>query len=69
MLNLRREYEVLRMEKSESLKEYNDRLMKIINKIRLLGEELPHSRIMEKVPVSLPKRFESKMSSSKTLKI
>lgn len=63
VLNLRREYEVLKMKESESLKEYNDRLMKIVNKIRLLGEELPDSRIVEKVLVSLPERFESKISS------
>ena len=68
MLNLIREYEVLKMKESESLKEYNDRLMKIVSKIRLLGEELPQSKIVEKVLVSLPERFESKISSSKTLR-
>ncbi|XP_022743976.1 uncharacterized protein LOC111294939 [Durio zibethinus] len=63
VLNLRREFEVLKMKEFKNLKEYNDRLMKIVNKIRLLGEELSDKRIVEKVLVSLPERFESKISS------
>ncbi|KAF2283870.1 hypothetical protein GH714_016679 [Hevea brasiliensis] len=37
VLNLRREFEVLKMKESETLKEYTDRLMSVVNKIRLLG--------------------------------
>lgn len=33
-----------------------------MNQIRLLGEELSDKRIMEKALVSLPKRFEAKIS-------
>ncbi|XP_022752309.1 uncharacterized protein LOC111301067 [Durio zibethinus] len=57
VLNLRREFEVLKMKESENLKQYNDRLMKIVNKIRLLGEELSDKKIVEKVLVSLPERY------------
>ena len=63
VLNLRREFELLRMKKTESIKDYSDRLLTIVNKIRLTGEELPDSRIVEKVLVSLPERFEAKISS------
>ncbi|XP_031256355.1 uncharacterized protein LOC116114354 [Pistacia vera] len=34
-----------------------------INKIKLLGEELTNKRIVEKVLISLPERFEAKISS------
>ena len=68
VLNLRREFEVLKMKESESLKEYSDKLMKVISKIRLFVEELSDSRIVEKVLVSLPKRFESKISSLEDFK-
>ncbi|KAF2308834.1 hypothetical protein GH714_021600 [Hevea brasiliensis] len=34
VLNLRREYELLKMKESEPVKEYTDRLMKIVNRIR-----------------------------------
>ncbi|XP_031249323.1 uncharacterized protein LOC116107158 [Pistacia vera] len=63
VLNLRREFESLRMQEAEKVKEYVDRLMSIVNKIRLLGVEMLDSRIVEKVMVSLPERFEAKISS------
>ena len=63
ILNLKRKFEVLRMKDNESIKEYVDRLMEVVNKIWLLGEDLTDQRVVEKVLVSLPERFESKISS------
>ena len=63
VLNLRKEFKVLTIKESESLKEYSGRLMKVASKIRLFGEELSDSRIVEKVFMSLLERFESKISS------
>ncbi|XP_037491837.1 uncharacterized protein LOC119369554 [Jatropha curcas] len=37
--------------------------MKIVNQIRLLGEELEEKRIVEKVIMTLPENFEAKISS------
>ena len=63
VLNLKRDFEVLRMKDNESIKEYVDRLMEVVNKIRLLGADLTDQRVVEKVLVSFPERFESKISS------
>ncbi|XP_071926089.1 uncharacterized protein [Coffea arabica] len=63
VLNLRREFELLRMKDTENIKEYSDRLLNVVNKIRLIGEQLPDSRVVEKVLVCLPERFEAKISS------
>ncbi|XP_052181855.1 uncharacterized protein LOC127794644 [Diospyros lotus] len=63
LLNLRREFETLKMKDSESVKEYMNRVVKVVNQIRLLGDEFPETRIVEKVLVTLPERFESKISS------
>ncbi|XP_031276881.1 uncharacterized protein LOC116135317 [Pistacia vera] len=63
VLNLRREFETLRMQEAKIVKEYVDRLMNIVNKIRLLGLEMTVKRIVEKVIVSLPEIFEAKISS------
>ncbi|KAL6349726.1 hypothetical protein AAG906_041133 [Vitis piasezkii] len=63
ILNLKRQFEVLRMKDNESIKEYVDRLMEVVNKIQLLGKDLTDQRVIEKVLVSLPERFESKISS------
>ncbi|XP_031127658.1 uncharacterized protein LOC116029757 [Ipomoea triloba] len=63
VLNLKREFEMQKMKERESLKDYSERLKKVVNKIRLLGEELPDDRVVEKILVTLPERFESKISS------
>ncbi|KAH6770772.1 hypothetical protein C2S52_015575, partial [Perilla frutescens var. hirtella] len=63
VFNLRKEFELLKMKETENIKEYIDKVMKVVNQIRLLGEELPEKRIVEKVMVTLPERFESKISS------
>ena len=51
------------MKESESVKEYGNELMSIVNLIKLLGEEFPTYRIVEKLLVSFPKRYESKISA------
>jgi len=63
VLNLRREFEMLRMKEAETIKKYFDRLLAVVNKIRLLREDLSDRRIIEKVLVSLLERFEAKISS------
>ncbi|XP_031265038.1 uncharacterized protein LOC116123410 [Pistacia vera] len=63
ILNLRREFEMQRMQETEKVKDYVDRLMNVVNKIRLMGVELADRRVAEKVLVSLPERFEAKISS------
>ena len=47
------------------MKEYVDKLMKMVSQVRLLGKELSKRRIMEKVLISLTEKFESKISSLK----
>jgi hypothetical protein len=51
------------MKDSNNIKDYASTLKVIVNKIRLLGEELIDRRILEKVLISLPERLESKISS------
>nr|KYP72493.1 Retrovirus-related Pol polyprotein from transposon TNT 1-94 [Cajanus cajan] len=51
------------MKESERVKEYSDRLLSIVNKVRLLGTEFSDTRIVQKILVTLPKRFESTISS------
>ncbi|WRX07951.1 hypothetical protein QQP08_000438, partial [Theobroma cacao] len=63
VLNLMRQFEVLKMKENEFVKDYVDKLVKIVNQVRLLGVELSDSRIMEKVLVSIPERFESKIAT------
>lgn len=48
MLNLIREFEMQRMKESETVKEYADRLLSIVNRVRLLGTELSDDRMFIK---------------------
>ena len=50
------------MKETENVKEYIDRVIKVVNQVRLLGEDLPEKRVVEKVMVTLPERFEVKIS-------
>ncbi|XP_057984522.1 uncharacterized protein LOC131169324 [Hevea brasiliensis] len=68
VLNLRRTFEALKMKETENVKEYSDKVIKVVNQIRVLGEDLPDKRVVEKILVSLPERFEAKISSLKDSK-
>lgn len=60
ILNLGKKCETLKME-FEYVKEFIDWLLKVVNQIRVLGEELKDQRIVEKVLQSLSEKFESKI--------
>ena len=47
------------MKESETIKDYLDRLLSIVNKVRLLGFELNDSRIVEKILVTVLERYEA----------
>ncbi|XP_055826253.1 uncharacterized protein LOC129894583 [Solanum dulcamara] len=63
LLTLKREFEMLRMKEGDTVKEYSAKLMEIVNQIRLFGETFPDSKVVEKMMISLPGRFESKISA------
>ncbi|KAA3486536.1 pleiotropic drug resistance protein 3-like [Gossypium australe] len=62
-LNLRRDFENLKMKEEETVKQYSDRIMAVVNSIRLLGDQFSEVRIVEKVITTLPERYEAKISS------
>ncbi|GAU44595.1 hypothetical protein TSUD_187850 [Trifolium subterraneum] len=63
VLNLIIEFEMQRMKESETIKEYSDKLLSIVNTVRLLGTEFSDTRIVQKILVTIPERFESTISS------
>ncbi|XP_039141164.1 uncharacterized protein LOC120278437 [Dioscorea cayenensis subsp. rotundata] len=62
VLNLIREFELVKMKDSETIKEYSNRLLSIANKVRLLGTKFPNSRLVQKVLVIIHERFEAIIS-------
>ena len=47
------------MKEFETIKDYSDKPLSIANKVRLLGSELNDSRIVEKILVTVPERYEA----------
>lgn len=63
VLTLKREFELQKMKDDELVKDYSARLMKLVNQIRLHGENLPDQKVVEKIMVSVPQKFEAKISA------
>ncbi|KAL4376396.1 hypothetical protein GQ457_02G039420 [Hibiscus cannabinus] len=63
LLTLKREFSMLQMNDDELIKDFSNRLMDVVNKIRLYGENLPDAKVVEKVMISVPQRFEEKNSA------
>eukprot|EP00257_Ricinus_communis_P015262 XP_015573141.1 uncharacterized protein LOC107261054 [Ricinus communis] len=61
LLTLKREFELLKMKDDELVKDYSSRMMDLVNQIRLYGEALPDQRVVEKIMVSVPRKFEAKI--------
>jgi len=58
ILNLILEFEMLKMKKAETMKEYTDKLFDIVNKLRILGNDIPDERIVRNFLVFVPPRYE-----------
>ena len=68
MLNLIRDFELQNMKETETIKEYSDRLLNIANRVKLLGSSLEDSRIVEKILVTVPERFEATITTLENTK-
>ena len=68
VLNLIRDFELQKMKETESIKEYSDRLLNIANRVKLLGSTLLDSRIIEKILVTVPERFEATITTLENTK-
>ncbi|TXG54509.1 hypothetical protein EZV62_019765 [Acer yangbiense] len=54
----RREFENLKMKESESVKEYFSRVIGVVNHMRTLGEDVTDQKVVEKILISLPEKYE-----------
>lgn len=46
----------MKMQESESVKDYSTKIMNLMNQIRLLGGNFKDRRVVEKMMISLPKK-------------
>lgn len=54
VLKLKREFELLKMKKSGFIKEYSSKLIDLMNKMKLLGEDFTDQKMIEKMLMSSP---------------
>ena len=56
------------MKDSETIQDYSDKLLNIANNVRLLGSEFSDSRIVEKILVTVPERYEATITTLENTK-
>ena len=52
-----------KMKESQTIKDYAKQLFSMANKMRLYGKEFSNERIVQKILVTLPKKYEATISS------
>jgi len=67
-LNLVREFEMQKMKEFETIKKYANKLLRIANKVKLVSSNIFNSRIVEKILVTVPERFEATITSLENTK-
>ncbi|XP_047258705.1 uncharacterized protein LOC124890894, partial [Capsicum annuum] len=63
ILSLKRDFEYLWMQEDETIAKYFDKISSFVSKIRFLGEDFKDDKIVEKILMTIPERFKSKISS------
>lgn len=53
----------MKMKDKETVREYDGRLMGVLNHVRLLGEPFPDNKVVEKIIIFVPQRLEAKFSA------
>ncbi|XP_022847676.1 uncharacterized protein LOC111370222 [Olea europaea var. sylvestris] len=56
---LSREFENLRMKDAEFLKDYSSRVANVVNQLKLNGEDVPDKRVVQKMLITLPEKFDA----------
>ena len=54
---------MLKMNESESVKDYSSKLSDLVNQMRLYGETVEDYKVVEKMLISLPEKFEAKVAA------
>ncbi|XP_072060552.1 uncharacterized protein [Arachis hypogaea] len=56
--SLRREYERYEMSSSETVEQYFTRITDLVNKMRVYGEDMPDSKVVEKILRTMPMKYD-----------
>ncbi|XP_016540953.2 uncharacterized protein LOC107841595 [Capsicum annuum] len=68
VLNLIRDFEMQKMKETKTIKDYSERILNVANRLRLLGFVFNDSRIVEKILLTVPKKFEATITTLENTK-
>ena len=57
--SLKRDFENLKMQDVEVLQDYFSRVMELVNQMKIHGDDIADKRVVEKILISLPQRYDS----------
>jgi hypothetical protein len=57
----------MKMRDNEYVKDYSSRLIDVVNQMRLLYKAFADHKVVEKIMVSVPQKFEAKISAIEDL--
>ncbi|KAA3487370.1 golgin subfamily A member 3-like [Gossypium australe] len=63
LLNLRKNFERLKINETKMIKQYTHKIMSIANNIKLFSDQFSDQRVIKKVITTLPEKYESKIST------
>ncbi|KAA8525573.1 hypothetical protein F0562_007428 [Nyssa sinensis] len=56
--NLQRDFETMKMKENETLNDFSTRFSELVNQMKTYVEDISDARIVEKILISLPKKFD-----------
>ncbi|RZC09022.1 Retrovirus-related Pol polyprotein from transposon RE1 [Glycine soja] len=56
--SLRKDFELLKMKESETVKDYYSKVKEIVNQMRAFGEDILDKKIVEKILITMPQKFD-----------
>ncbi|WRX29097.1 hypothetical protein QQP08_021584 [Theobroma cacao] len=63
IMNLFRQFEIMKLKEEENIQVYIDKLLHLVNQLRMLRQEVTDQKIANKILVSISDKFESKVTS------
>ncbi|EOY21702.1 Uncharacterized protein TCM_013804 [Theobroma cacao] len=67
-MNLSRQFELIKMKEDDNTQEYTNKLLKLVNQLRMFSQEVTDQKIVNKILVSISNKFKLKVTSLKDLK-
>ena len=66
--DLKRDFENINLKENEIMQEFSDRFTELVNQMKIYGDQIKDKKIVEKVLISLPEKFDPIVSVTEKTK-